>query len=512
MTRVCLYTRISTDEENQPTSLASQQERLEAFCKVQEDWRIIAHHEDRATGTKLDRPGLQAALDLARQGRIDQLLVYRIDRLSRKVRQLASIAEELDKLQVTLRSATEPFDTSSAAGRMMLQMLGVFAEFEHATIVDRVTSGIERRAREGRWPNGRVPFGYTRNENKELVPDERTAPVIRRIFKSYAAGRLGAAAIARRLDTEQAPAPARGWQPAVVLWILANEAYVGRVHWHKETFPGLHEPLIDQTTFDSAQALLKERGADWTHRAARAEFLLSGLLRCGRCRRAYVGMSAKGNGGTYHYYACSGRQKLGRKGCDGERLPKDKLEAAILSQLTTIYRDGGLIRDAIEQAAASSDTDRAGISEQRGSLSKEISRTERAIERYQDAFEDGNLNPARFKQRITALDTRLEALQQQDETLASQLTAEAPTSPDTQALHAVADRLDHVIAHGKPEQAKALLAILIAKLQINSRNEILPTYRVGAPVVCAQTSSVEPAGIEPVTSCLQSTHFWAKSP
>ncbi|HEV7937703.1 MAG TPA: recombinase family protein [Solirubrobacteraceae bacterium] len=74
MTRVCLYTRISTDEENQPTSLASQHERLEAFCKVQEDWRIIAHYEDRATGTRLDRPGLQAALDLARQGRIDQLL------------------------------------------------------------------------------------------------------------------------------------------------------------------------------------------------------------------------------------------------------------------------------------------------------------------------------------------------------------------------------------------------------------------------------------------------------
>jgi site-specific DNA recombinase len=346
MTRVCLYTRISTDEENQPTSLASQHERLEAFCKVQEDWRIIAHHEDRATGTKLDRPGLQAALDLARQGRIDQLLVYRIDRLSRKVRQLASIAEELDTLNVILRSATEPFDTGSAAGRMMLQMLGVFAEFEHATIVDRVTSGIERRAREGRWPNGRIPFGYARNEQKQLIPDDRTAPVIRRVFTWYAAGRMGAAAIARRLDDEHAPAPPRGWQPAVVLWILANEAYVGKVHWREQTFPGLHEPLIDQDTFDRAQALLKERGGDWTHRAARAEFLLSGLLRCGRCRRAYVGMSAKGNGGTYHYYACSGRQKLGRKGCDGERLSKDKLETAILDQLTSLYRHGGLIRDA----------------------------------------------------------------------------------------------------------------------------------------------------------------------
>jgi site-specific DNA recombinase len=502
MTRVCLYTRISTDEENQPTSLASQQERLEAFCKVQEDWRIIAHHEDRATGTKLDRPGLQAALDLARQGRIDQLLVYRIDRLSRKVRQLASIAEELDTLNVILRSATEPFDTGSAAGRMMLQMLGVFAEFEHATIVDRVTSGIERRAREGRWPNGRIPFGYERNEQKQLIPDERTAPVIRRVFTWYAAGRMGAAAIARRLDDEHAPAPPRGWQPAVVLWILANEAYVGRVHWREQTFPGLHEPLIDQDTFDRAQTLLKERGGDWTHRAARAEFLLSGLLRCGRCRRAYVGMSAKGNGGTYHYYACSGRQKLGPKGCDGERLSKDKLETAILDQLASLYRHGRLIRDAIQKAAASDETDRDALTEQRASLAKEITRIERAIERYQDAFEAGNLNPDRFTERLSNLDARLDSLRGQDQTLARDLAADTPTTPDAAALNAVADQLRQVIETGDPDQAKALLRILIAELRVNSRSEILPTYRVGAPVVCAQTSSVELVGLEPTTSTL----------
>lgn len=381
---------------------------------------------------------------------------------------------------------------------MMLQMLGVFAEFEHATIVDRVTSGIERRAREGRWPNGRIPFGYTRNEQKHLIPDERTAPVIRRIFKLYAAGRLGAAAIARRLDSEHAPAPPRGWQPAVVLWILSNQAYVGRVHWRKETFPGLHQPLIDQATFDQAQALLKERGEDLAMRAAsRAEFLLTGLIRCGRCRRAYVGMSAKGNGGTYHYYACSGRQKLGRKACDGERLPKDKLETAILGQLTGLYRHGGLIRDAIEQATASNETDRRALTEQRASLAKEIARAERAIERYQDAFENGDLDPTRFKQRLSALDTRLDALHDQNQALAHQLAADTPTTPDTTQLQAVADHLDHVIAHGTPQQAKALLRVLIAELRINSRNEVLPSYRVGAPAVCAPTSSVDAGGRRP---------------
>ena len=148
--RVCLYTRISTDEENQPTSLHTQRERLQAFCKAQEGWSIVAHHEDQSTGAKLDRPGLQAALDLARSGAIDLLLVYRIDRLSRKVRQLAQLTEELDALNVILKSATEPFDTGAAAGRMMLQMLAVFAEFEHATIVNRISAGIERRAKEGR--------------------------------------------------------------------------------------------------------------------------------------------------------------------------------------------------------------------------------------------------------------------------------------------------------------------------------------------------------------------------
>ena len=107
-------------------------------------------------------------------GKIDLLLVYRVDRLSRKVRQLAQLADELDKVNVVLRSATEPFDTGSAAGRMMLQMLAVFAEFEHATIVDRITAGIERRAKEGRWATGKLPFGYRRDEQKDVVPDEGT--------------------------------------------------------------------------------------------------------------------------------------------------------------------------------------------------------------------------------------------------------------------------------------------------------------------------------------------------
>jgi DNA invertase Pin-like site-specific DNA recombinase len=268
MTRVCLYTRISTDEENQPTSLHSQRERLEAFCAAQEGWRIVAHEEDRSTGAKLDRPGLTQALELARTGKTDLLLVYRVDRLSRKVRQLAQLAEELDSYDVVLRSATEPFDTGSAAGRMMLQMLGVFAEFEHATIVDRVSAGIERRAKEGKWATGRLPFGYRRNDRKELIPDERTVPTIKRIFELYTAGRLGTAAIARRLADEQAAAPPAGWQPAVVQLVLQNEAYLGRVLWRGQSLPGLHEPLSMSSPSSARNDCCVNAAKTWRYAAA----------------------------------------------------------------------------------------------------------------------------------------------------------------------------------------------------------------------------------------------------
>jgi site-specific DNA recombinase len=418
------------------------------------------------------------------------LLVYRVDRLSRKVRQLAQLAEELDTYGVTLRSATEPFDTGSAAGRMMLQMLAVFAEFEHATIVDRVTAGIERRAKEGRWPTGRLPFGYRRDEQKRVVPDERTAPVVKRIFDLYTRGRL-----------EHAPAYAAGWQPAVVQLILDNEAYLGRVIWRRQSLPGLHEPLIDDVTFRRARTLLRERGEDMALRRSNpSDYLLSGLIRCGRCRRAYVGMSARGNGGTYHYYACSGRQKLGRVGCDGERIPRDKLEQAVLAQLASLYRDGALIRGAVDEAAAKEQAGRPAAEERRRALAEEIRRGERAVDRYYRAFEDGDLESGRFQERVSALETRLDALREQDAELAQQLVTQASSAPDRADLEVVADRLERTIAEADPKQAKALLRLLIKDLRVSGRSEILPTYRVVTPEVCALPSSVGAPGIEPGTS------------
>jgi len=501
LTRVCIYTRISTDEENQPTSLHSQRERLQAFCQAQEGWRIVAHKQDQATGTKLDRPGLQAALDLARSGAVDMLLVYRVDRLSRKVRQLAQLAEELDTLNVVLRSATEPFDTGSAAGRMMLQMLAVFAEFEHATIVDRISAGIERRAKEGRWFGGRPPFGYTfSSEERVLVPDPVKAPVVRRVFDLYARKRLGTSTIAQLLHDEGAPAPSAGWGHPGVHWIINNPTYVGKIRWRDKVFDGIHEPLVDEFTFAKAQAILAERGEHAKRRGNASDFLLSGLLRCGKCGKAYIGMSANGNGGRYHYYACTGRQKYGPKACTGERLPRDKVDEAVIHQLVSIYRDKDIVADAITDANAETEKRRPEFEQRLASIGAEITRAEQALERYYEAFEQGKLSPERCEDRLTRLQARLDDLHAQQAELALAAPDEATHAATPALVAEVADLLESVLDDGDPQKAKALLRLLIDELRVNGRAEILPTYRLVTPEVCAMSEKVEAAGIEPASA------------
>ena len=209
-------------------------------------------------------------------------------------------------------------------------------------------------------------------------------------------------------------------------------------------------------------------------------------------------MSAKGNGGLYHYYACSGRQKLGRRGCDGERLNRDKLETAVLDQLARLYRDGELVAAALTQAHAANEHDRPALEEQHGAVANEIRRSEHVLDRYYQAFENGDLEPGQFKARLAELEAKLETLREQEQSLAAQLADPAETL-DAAALAAVADRLRDTLAAGEPEQTKALLRLLVKELRVNGRSEIIPTYRVVTPEVCATPSSVGAAGIEPAT-------------
>lgn len=199
--RVGVYVRRSTDDEHQPYSIEAQDTRLVAYIGSQPGWRQAARFADDASGAGTYRPGLQRALTAARAGVIDVLLVYRVDRLTRSLRDLVTLLDDLDQAGVAFRSATEPFDTATAMGRMLVQMLGMFAQFERDTIIDRVIAGMERKAAAGKWKGGRRPYGYQVDPaTSTLITDQDEAAVVRLIFGLYARDRLGGKTIARTLN------------------------------------------------------------------------------------------------------------------------------------------------------------------------------------------------------------------------------------------------------------------------------------------------------------------------
>ncbi len=495
--RIGIYTRISTDEDNQPFSLGAQQDRLDAYRKSQDAWGVVTRYSDQASGATLERPGLQRALADAAKGVYELLLVHRVDRLSRNVRQLAHISEELDRAGVALRSATEPFDTSSAAGKMMMQMLGVFAEFERTTIVERITAGMDRAASEGRWVVGKVPYGYVRDkDSKLLLPHEAQAGVVRRIFHLYVEDQLGSEAIAQLLNSEGLATKAGvPFSAHTVIHMLGNPIYVGKVVFKDNSYPGLHESLVEEETFAAVQRILRERGdSQALKRGHPADYLLSGVVRCGQCGRAFIGTSAKGRSNLYHYYTCSTRYRYGTRTCGADRLSKDELEEAVLEQMVELYRDSGLIADALAQLQDSERDERQLVEARVAALRQEQAGARRSMDRYFAAFEAGTMKPATCQERLDGIQTRLDTLIAEEQALAAQEEAETPPTPELVAEWA--QTLDIALYSGTAQQRKALIRKLVKELQVMSRDEIIPTYRVPA-LVRAPGHQVELPGIEP---------------
>lgn len=409
--RIATYTRISTDETTQPYSLEAQAERLGAYTASQDDWQITRRFTDQMSGAILERPGLQRALAEAQAKRFELLLVYRVDRLSRSVRGLAQILEALDDAGVLFRSATEPFDTASSAGRMMVQMLGVFAEFERATIVERVIAGMERKAARGEWI-GQVPFGYRRDEaSGQLVPDPAQAPIVAEIFRRYAERLEGTATLARWL-ADRGYQTKRGvpFNPRAVLTILRNRSYLGETAFRGKRYPAPHEPLIDEALFERAQQILHERGENPSlRRSNQSDYLLTGLMRCARCGKRYI--AAHGNGGRYPYYVCFTRQRYGTQRCDADRLPADRLDDAILERLEALLAQEQIVRDAIQDAFAELDQERPRREAELKRLDTEVRKANTALERYFRAFEAGTMPEHACSQRIQQPTERLAGLQ-----------------------------------------------------------------------------------------------------
>ena len=507
-TRAGVYVRISTDEAHQPWSLAAQRDRLDAYCASQ-GWLIAAVYVEQASGATLNRPQLERALADAQAGQFDVLVVIALDRLSRNLAQMMSLIERLEAAGVALVSATQPFDTGTPTGRLLLQMLASFAEFERSLIVERVTAGTERRAKSGRWTSGRIPYGYTRHpDTRGLTPDPATASMVAEIFRLYAEDRVGTLTIAKRLNERgERTQSGKRWTPNTVTTVLRNRAYLGLVPWRGEHYPGQHDPLISQDVFDRAQVILKERAEHPSlRRGNQSAYLLTGVIRCAHCRSPYIGMRAHGHGGRYEYYVCQGRRRHGRAYCQNDPLPKRALETAVIGQLAILLADSTIFEEAWASAERAKHADTTRIRSETTRTEQKQRDLAATRNRYLRAFETGTLDPALLQDRLQDLDTQASELTLHLATLNAGLDTTTQPFPHD-AIRRHRDQLDPGTGDPlDPAKLKALLRLLIHRLTIHNRTHIQPTYRLPTDPDAVRAAPVRPTpakvgreGIEPST-------------
>ncbi len=415
MTKVAFYTRISTDEDHQKFSLDAQRDRLEDYCRGiygAPGFEVVDVYRDTVTGSHTNRPELQRMLADSEAGRFDALLVFKVDRLSRRLSDLVPIVDRLMKIGVTFRSVTESFDTATPSGRAMMQMLGVFAELERATIIERTKVGMDKKARSGLRVGGSVPYGYRLNEEKALVPNEEEAVVVRKMFSMYGDGKDGVSTICAQLNA-MGYRKRRGsrWDRRMILHMLRSPVYVGQMKWKEFEHERNHDPLVSDELFAKVAQILLQRSEDLKGRQwhNKSERLLTGIIGCS-CGSHMIGVSGRKNGVKIPYYACASR--MAKAGCKQDYIRADELEGMVLSDLNELFRDDEFVERVWAEANRLLAEERPQVEAELGKVIADAVRAREALDRYFQAFEAGTMKPAECSARIEDLNSLLVALEE----------------------------------------------------------------------------------------------------
>lgn len=344
--RCAIYTRKSTDEglEQSFNSLDSQREACAAYILSQthEGWEAIPEHYDDGgySGGSMDRPGLQQLLLDVEADRVDVIVVYKVDRLTRSLADFARIVDVLDKRGASFVSVTQAFNTTTSMGRLTLNVLLSFAQFEREVTGERIRDKIAASKARGMWMGGVVPLGYeVRDRKLVIVPEE--AERVRHIFTRYL--KLGSVYLlqeelaaqgvrtkARVLKDGRAYGN-RNFSRGTLYQMLTNRIYLGEITHRGKAFPGDHEGIIDAVTFEQVCALLAGNRVKQTM-AADAEHpsLLAGILWDSDGRRMSPSHANK-NGARYRYYI--GRKDKERLSLPVHRVPAGEIENLVAHQL-----------------------------------------------------------------------------------------------------------------------------------------------------------------------------------
>ena len=384
--RVAVYTRKSVTEglQQEFNSLDAQREACEAYVRSQqgEGWIALETRYDDGgySGATTERPAFERLLADVERGLVDVVVVYKIDRLSRSLRDFAKLIDFFERHEVTFVSVTQQFSTATSMGRLTLNVLMSFAEYEREVIGERIRDKKRASRRRGAWTGGRPPLGYSVIE-KKLVVDADEAAQVRETFRLYLEGNSLREVVAelRRRDwcskvyesRSGRPSGGRPFSKTTLDALLRNPIYRGMLRLGEEMVPGVHEPIVDAATWDAVQERLRANGArGGAATKNRTGALLRGLVRCGHCGSAMLHTFTTRGDRRFRYYACSRLHNEGADFCPGARVSAGKFETFVVNQVRALGRDDALI-------AATANAAERLAEERRAQIEGELSRLRR---------------------------------------------------------------------------------------------------------------------------------------
>ncbi|MCI9367721.1 MAG: recombinase family protein, partial [Oscillospiraceae bacterium] len=401
------YARVSTENQLENYSIEEQTDRLKAYCAAK-GWSLRKLYVDGGySGGNTNRPALQQMLAAVRQGGVDAVVVYKLDRLSRSQKDtLTLIEDELLAHGADFVSINENFDTSTPFGRAMIGILSVFAQLEKDQITERFTMGRIGRSKAGYYHGGsHPPTGYDYKDGL-LVVNEYEALQIQEIFSRFLAGK-SVNSISRYLSAHYTTK----WSAGKVLSVLRNTVYIGKVHFRRVDYDGIHPPLVSEETFQAAARLLGASSPREAQKTTlqktpfRAGYLLSGLVYCARCGARYSA--------NHGYYKCYSRAKSSPQfvrdpNCKNDNWAIEKLDALVQREIKGMISQPDLMETVLHAAA-----DRHEVKVNRPALQKRIAEIDGQIGKLIDLYQVGSIPMETITQRINTISEERAQLQEQ---------------------------------------------------------------------------------------------------
>lgn len=437
-TRVAIYARVSTEEQAEHGySIDAQLDTLRNYCKMYGK-TVYGEYVDRGVSGKSieGRYELQRLLGDAETGEIDEVVVWKINRLARKTVDLLKIVDHFSKYNVAFRSFSENFETETAMGKFCFHMLAAVGELERNTIVDNVKMGMKQRARTGNF-NGGLVLGYRslatgdkRNKESSLEIVTEEAAIVRKIFELYASGK-GLRAIANQLNHEGHKTKMDNpFSTTSIKEIVTNPIYAGIIRYNrfenwnerrrkgKNPEPiiveGKHEPIIAKELWEKVQLLHNEK-SKVNPRVFDGQYLLTGLIRCPECGAPMVANRTKNKlkNGTFitrRYYSCSNFRNKGSVVCHANSVGADYAEQYILDRIREVISEPQILQDLVEPVNQRKSNKIGPLQHERQSIETKLAAIEEKRKKYFTLYEEDAIDRETFVTRLDQLSDESESL------------------------------------------------------------------------------------------------------